>query len=95
VIRAVSGPAGTTCLEADDSAIEIDPRLPPCARLGRRWLVAPAVPPDRTLFTDNETNGPAVFGPGFEEPSSAAAGRGVTLRDMAGDLAGRLKSIFL
>ena len=33
MIRAVSGPAGTTCLEADDSAIEIDPRLPPCARL--------------------------------------------------------------
>ncbi len=70
VIRVVPGPAGTTCLEADDSGMEIDPRLPPAARLGRRWLVTPAVPPDRTLFTDNETNGPAVFGPGSISRSS-------------------------
>jgi hypothetical protein len=64
VIRAAEGPPGTLCVVADDAGAEIDARLPPSARLGPRWLVAAAPAGTTVLFTDNETNGPAVFGPG-------------------------------
>lgn len=64
VIRGAEGPPGTLCLLADDRDAEIEARLPPAARLGPRWLVVAAPPGTAALFTDNETNGPAVFGPG-------------------------------
>ena len=53
--------AGTACLVADDSATPVDPRLPAHARLGRRWLYGSAT---ELVFTDNETNGAAVYGAG-------------------------------
>ena len=55
---------GTICLVADDARAEIPSRLPPSARLGKRWLLATAAPDDAPLFTDNETNMPAVYGAG-------------------------------
>jgi hypothetical protein len=39
------------------------------ARLGKRWLAAATSAADRLLFTDNETNGPAVYGPGHSSRS--------------------------
>ncbi|NBV44281.1 MAG: glucosidase [Planctomycetia bacterium] len=69
VIRAASGPPGTLVVTADDTAAVLDPRMPPTARLGTRWLAAAAATGDRLLFTDNETNGPAVYGPGHESRS--------------------------
>jgi hypothetical protein len=69
VIRAASGPPGTLVVTADDAAAVLDPRMPPTARLGTRWLAAAATAGDRLLFTDNETNGPAVYGPGHESRS--------------------------
>jgi len=62
VIRADRSPAGTLALVADDGPCDLDPRIPATARLGRRWLVLAASADDRLLFTDNETNGPAVYG---------------------------------
>ncbi|MFM8987031.1 MAG: MGH1-like glycoside hydrolase domain-containing protein, partial [Planctomycetia bacterium] len=70
VIRGEEGPPGTLCLVADDRDAEIDARLPPAARLGTRWLVAAAGPGAATLFTDNETDGSAVFGPGNSSRSA-------------------------
>jgi hypothetical protein len=70
VIRRAESPAGTLCLVADDRDAEIDASLPPAARLGPRWLVTAAVPGTAVLFTDNETNGPAVFGPGSTSRSA-------------------------
>jgi hypothetical protein len=64
VIRRAEGPPGTLCVVADDCDMEVDPRLPPSARLDPRWLIAAADPDAAVFFTDNETNGPAVFGPG-------------------------------
>lgn len=49
------------CLVADDSAMVPNPHIPPSSRLGKRYLYAP---PARALFTDNETNGERVYGPG-------------------------------
>ena len=57
------------CLVADDTGFEIDPRIPASARLGPRWLVAATPPRPDVLFTDNETNGPVVFGPGHSSRS--------------------------
>jgi Mannosylglycerate hydrolase MGH1-like glycoside hydrolase domain len=53
---------GGVVLVADDRDLLEDPNLPVLYRLGRRHLHGPAggVP----LFTDNETNGERVFGPG-------------------------------
>lgn len=68
-LRAVAGPAGTLVIEADDTDAELDPRIPTTARLGTRWLVAAAGPDDRLLFTDNETNGAAVYGAGHTSRS--------------------------
>ncbi|HSD91294.1 MAG TPA: glucosidase [Kofleriaceae bacterium] len=53
-------PAGSG-LVADDSATARDPHIPVTARLGKRWLYAP---PADVLFTDNETHGDRVYGPG-------------------------------
>ena len=64
VIRTVAGPNGTVCLEADDRDMLLDPRTPASGRLGPRWLLA-ATHGDanvEVLATDNETNGPAVYG---------------------------------
>ncbi|MFM7250450.1 MAG: MGH1-like glycoside hydrolase domain-containing protein [Planctomycetaceae bacterium] len=63
-ITLAPSPAGTVCLVADDAAAVISPRLPPSARLGRRWLLATTGPDDAALFTDNETNMPRVYGAG-------------------------------
>ena len=47
---------------ADDSEVEADAMVPKQNRVGKRWLYgARGI---RTLFTDNETNAAAVFGPG-------------------------------
>ncbi len=70
VIQVCESLTDTACLVADHSNITIDPRLPPSARLGRRWLVAAGAPKPALLFTDNETNGPAVFGPGHTSRSA-------------------------
>jgi hypothetical protein len=52
-----------TALVADDSDVEADALIPRSFRVGRRCFYGPpgAV---RALFTDNETNAEAVFGPG-------------------------------
>ena len=64
VIRREPGPHGTVCLMADDSNLPADPHIRTTHQLGRRWLIAPVAAGARPLFTDNETNGPAVYGPG-------------------------------
>ncbi len=48
-------------LIADDSATAPDSNIPASSRLGKRYLYAPAAP---VLFTDNETHGARVYGPG-------------------------------
>jgi hypothetical protein len=63
VIRREPGPPGTCCLLADDDNLPPDPHIPTLHRLGPRWLIAPLAAGAGPLFTDNETNGPAVFGP--------------------------------
>jgi hypothetical protein len=62
VVAEAIGRPGLLCLRADDALLEPDPRMPAGYRLGDRWLVGPAA--GRALFTDNETNGPAAYGPG-------------------------------
>src|SRR5262249_35416887 len=47
---------------ADDTELQIPRVIPPRARLGQRYLYAPAG--GVMLFTDNETNAARVFGPG-------------------------------
>jgi hypothetical protein len=69
VLRAVEGPGGILAIEADDAAAVLDPRMTASARLGKRWLAAATSAADRLLFTDNETNGPAVYGPGHSSRS--------------------------
>ena len=64
VIRCDKGPPGTVCLLADDGLLRADPQIPTASRLGRRWLIAGHAAGAGPLFTDNETNGPAVFGEG-------------------------------
>jgi hypothetical protein len=49
-------------LVADDSKLQMPPEVPVRYRLGPRTLYAPSG--GALLFTDNETNGPRVFGPG-------------------------------
>ncbi len=53
--------AGFVSLLADDTHLEVPMAIPPKAKLGKRTLYAPAG--GLLLFTDNETNGPRVFGP--------------------------------
>jgi hypothetical protein len=48
-------------LVADDDATPMNPEIPHAHRLGRRWLYGE---PADALFTDNETNGALVYGPG-------------------------------
>jgi hypothetical protein len=60
---------GGCCLVADDSAVEPDPLIPVHYRVGLRYLYGPAG--GDALFTDNETNGEAVFGPGNSSKSTA------------------------
>jgi hypothetical protein len=48
-------------LVADDTPTARDPHIPVSARLGKRWLYAPQAD---VLFTDNETHGDRVYGPG-------------------------------
>ena len=62
MIRTAAGPAGLLCLEADDGEMHLDARMPAGCRLGPRWLLA-AADAASVLATDNETNGPAVYGP--------------------------------
>lgn len=69
-IRTFESAPGTACLLADDAGIEIDPQLPPSARLGRRWLIAATPPGADLLFTDNETNSQLVFGRGHVSRST-------------------------
>jgi hypothetical protein len=49
-------------LVADDGALPLDENMPAHARLGMRWLYAPAG--GRVLLTDNETNGERTYGRG-------------------------------
>ena len=64
VIRAASGPPGTLCIEADDHDLVLESRIPTAYKLGPRRLLAAADPAAAILATDNETNGPAVYGAG-------------------------------
>jgi hypothetical protein len=57
-----SGEAETVCLLADSTAIDPLRGLLHPYRLGMRYLYAAG--PCEALFTDNETNGPRVYGPG-------------------------------
>ena len=68
-IRLAETPRGTTGLVADDASIRPDPMIPVAHELGRRWLLAADLAGTETLFTDNETNGPAVFGVGHRSRS--------------------------
>ena len=54
-------------LVADDSAVAIDPYVPLQHRMGARFLYGP--PGGESLFTDNETNGEVVYGPGNQSRS--------------------------
>ena len=53
---------GDGVLVADDSAVVADPYIPSQYRMGTRFLYGPAG--GTSMFTDNETNGTVVFGPG-------------------------------
>ena len=53
--------ANGTLLVADDGDVEKDPLIPTQARVGKRYFYGPRGV--RPLFTDNETNAAAVFGP--------------------------------
>ncbi|MFZ2136966.1 MAG: glucosidase, partial [Xanthobacteraceae bacterium] len=53
--------AGGMCLVTDDGGTPVDPNMPEHYRLGPRYLYGPAAP---ALFTDNETHGERVYGPG-------------------------------
>jgi hypothetical protein len=55
-------------LVADDSAVAPDPHIVVQSRLGKRFLYGP--PGGEALFTDNETNGEAVYGPGNSSRSA-------------------------
>ncbi len=57
------GNQGCFCLVTDDSKVEAISSIPINYRLGPRYLYAP--PGGTPLFTDNETNLPRVFGPGY------------------------------
>jgi hypothetical protein len=58
--KIVSG--GGTVLVADDAGVIADPFIPVQYRMGTRWFYGP--PGGEPLFTDNETNAEATFGPG-------------------------------
>jgi hypothetical protein len=60
--------SGAIGLVADDSSVAIDPYVPMQHRLGARFLYGP--PGGDALFTDNETNGEIVFGPGNSSRSN-------------------------
>ena len=49
-------------LVADDGAVATDPHISIEYRMGTRWLYGPDG--GEPIFTDNETNGEAVYGPG-------------------------------
>ena len=61
-IRLESNDGKSVCLVADDSSATPLPNLPFAYRLGPRYLYGDAG--GEALFTDNETNGPRVFGEG-------------------------------
>jgi hypothetical protein len=61
-------PRGGIALIADDATVAPDPYIPVQARVGRRYLYGP--PGGEALFTDNETNGEAVYGPGNTSKSA-------------------------
>jgi len=52
---------GWVALVADDDEVQPEPNIPGKAKLGRRWLYGSAT---TSLFTDNETAGDRVYGPG-------------------------------
>lgn len=60
------GPGGE--LVADDTGVLADPFIPVQYRICTRWLYGPAGA--EPLFTDNETNGEACFGPGHTSRSA-------------------------
>jgi hypothetical protein len=53
---------GFISIVADDESLQLPTVIPPRARLGKRYLYGPAGA--ELLFTDNETNGEAVYGRG-------------------------------
>ena len=63
-----SGSEATVCLLADSTAIDPLRGLLHPYRLGMRYLYA--AEPCEALFTDNETNGPRVYGPGSVSQSA-------------------------
>jgi mannosylglycerate hydrolase MGH1-like protein len=63
-ITAGADTADAVCLLADDRAALAPKNLPMEWRLGPRYLYGPRG--GVALFTDNETNGPRVFGPGAQ-----------------------------
>jgi hypothetical protein len=60
---------GGVCIVTDDSDVEADAYIPVQYRVGLRYLYGPDG--GRPLFTDNETNAEAVFGPGNVSRSDA------------------------
>src|SRR5262249_49140783 len=62
IIRPGPSGQGFVSLVTDDTTRSAPLAIPPKARLGKRTLYGPAG--GTMLFTDNETNGPRVFGPG-------------------------------
>jgi hypothetical protein len=53
---------------ADDSGVATDPFIPAPYRMGTRFLYGPEG--GESIFTDNETNGEAVYGPGNSSRSN-------------------------
>jgi hypothetical protein len=67
-IKVAPGADGAVCICADDRNAPLLENLPVEWRLGTRYLYGPAGA--ELLFTDNETNGPRVFGEGAQSRSA-------------------------
>ncbi len=60
--RISQGSSEGLVLVADDGGVAVDPNIPIEYRMGTRWLYGPEG--GEPIFTDNETNGEATWGPG-------------------------------
>ncbi len=69
-IRLAAGPGQGLTLVTDDSMVETLATVPVSYRIGARAFHAP--PGGRAFFTENETNGTRVFGPGHRSESPFA-----------------------
>ena len=66
--RIAQGSGDGLVLVADDSSVATDPYIPIQYRMGTRWLYGPEG--GEPIFTDNETNAEACYGPGNASKSA-------------------------